>query len=172
MIFLMAITMFGCQEEKKGPEIRLADYNHPYTANNTSTTEKTEEKDAKAEVVEITIEGDDKMTFNKSVLKVPAGSTVRLTLIHTGKMPATAMGHDVVILKPNTDIAAFAMKAMKFPDNHYIPKDAPNVIAHTEIIGGGESTTIEFKAPPVGTYPFICSFPGHYAMMKGKFIVE
>lgn len=175
MIFLMAITMFGCQDEKKEPEIRLADYDQPYTAND-STTEKPESKttadDANAEVVEITIKGDDKMTFNKSVLKVPAGSTVRLTLIHTGTLPAVAMGHDVVILKPNTDVAAFAMKALKFPDNNYVPKNSSKVIAHTKIIGGGESTTIEFKAPPVGTYPFICSFPGHYTMMKGDFIVE
>ncbi|HBX64839.1 MAG TPA: azurin, partial [Balneolaceae bacterium] len=26
--------------------------------------------------------------------------------------------------------------------------------------------------PEAGTYDFICSFPGHYALMKGKFIVE
>ncbi|MCA9748564.1 MAG: azurin, partial [Romboutsia sp.] len=23
-----------------------------------------------------------------------------------------------------------------------------------------------------GTYDFMCSFPGHYSVMKGKFIVE
>jgi azurin len=40
------------------------------------------------------------------------------------------------------------------------------------MIGGGESTVIEFVAPEAGTYTYICSFPGHYAMMKGKLIVE
>ena len=29
-----------------------------------------------------------------------------------------------------------------------------------------------FLPPKKGVYDFICSFPGHYAMMKGKFIVE
>ena len=49
-------------------------------------------------------------------------------------------------------------------------KDA--VIAATETIGGGQESAIEFDAPEAGEYDFICSFPGHYAMMKGKFIVE
>ena len=40
------------------------------------------------------------------------------------------------------------------------------------MIGGGQSDTIEFDAPEPGTYDFICSFPGHYSVMKGKFIVE
>jgi len=56
--------------------------------------------------------------------------------------------------------------------NDYIPKDTQDVIVHTKIIGGGETTTIEFDAPAVGTYDFICSFPAHFAMMNGKFIVE
>ena len=40
------------------------------------------------------------------------------------------------------------------------------------MIGGGETDVIEFPAPEKGTYEFLCSFPGHYGMMKGKFIVE
>ena len=40
------------------------------------------------------------------------------------------------------------------------------------MLGGGEETTIEFEAPAKGEYTFICSFPGHYALMNGKFIVE
>jgi azurin len=40
------------------------------------------------------------------------------------------------------------------------------------MIGGGEQTTITFDAPEKGVYDFICSFPGHVALMQGKFIVE
>ncbi len=82
------------------------------------------------------------------------------------------MGHDWVLLKPGTKIPEFATEASKFADNGYIPKDTKDVIAHTDVIGGGEETTIEFTAPAKGTYDFICSFPGHYALMHGKFIVE
>jgi len=40
------------------------------------------------------------------------------------------------------------------------------------MLGGGETTTIEFTAPGAGIYDYICSFPAHYGLMKGKLIVE
>lgn len=178
MILLLAILLVSCAEEKKKDPIRLSDYDQPYSAEGSASASSEEEsaveagKTTEAKTVEVSIEGTDQMTFNKKEIRVPAGSTVKLTLTHTGVMPETAMGHNFVLLKKGADITAFGMKAMKFPDNNYIPNPAPNVIAHTEIIGGGESITIEFKAPAPGTYTFLCSFPGHFSMMKGTFIVE
>ncbi|MAO66283.1 MAG: azurin [Balneola sp.] len=122
--------------------------------------------------VEITIESNDKMQFNMDEIKVEAGQTVVLTLVHTGKLPKAAMGHNWVLLAQGTDINKFGAAASKFADNDYLPKDSDQVLAATKLIGGGQETTIEFTAPEAGTYDFICSFPGHYAMMKGKFIVE
>ncbi|SMO95479.1 azurin [Gracilimonas mengyeensis] len=124
------------------------------------------------DTVEITIEGNDKMQFNLDEIKVEAGQTVVLTLKHVGKLPKAAMGHNWVLLTQGTDINKFGAAASKFAGNEYIPEDSENVITHTKLIGGGQETTIEFTAPEAGTYDFICSFPGHYAMMKGKFIVE
>lgn len=118
----------------------------------------------------VVINSNDQMKFDRSEIRVKAGEKIKLTLNHTGKLPKTAMGHNFVLLEKGVDMADFAMKAMNAKDNEYIP--AKGVIAHTKLIGGGESTTIEFTAPAKGTYEFMCSFPGHYAMMKGKFIVE
>lgn len=118
----------------------------------------------------VVINSNDQMRFDKSEIRVKAGEKIKLTLNHTGKLPKTAMGHNFVLLEKGVDMADFAMKAMNAKDREYIP--AKGVIAHTKLIGGGESTTIEFTAPAKGTYEFLCSFPGHYAMMKGKFIVE
>ena len=87
-------------------------------------------------------------------------------------MPKTAMGHNFVLLKNGTDVAAFGMKAIEAGiDKDHIPASNA-IIANTKLIGGGEETTVTFDAPAKGTYDFICSFPGHYALMKGKFIVE
>lgn len=122
--------------------------------------------------VEITIEGNDRMQFNLNEIKVEAGQTVVLTLKHVGKLPKAAMGHNWVLLTQGTKIPEFGAAASKAAGNEYIPEGTDNVIVYTELIGGGEETTIEFEAPEKGTYDFICSFPGHYAMMKGKFIVE
>jgi azurin len=74
-------------------------------------------------------------------------------------------------LKDGTDVTKFAMAAGQSRDTDFIVEDG-SIIAHTKIVGGGESDTIEFDAPAIGVYDFICSFPGHFSMMKGKFIVE
>ena len=122
-------------------------------------------------LVKLVINSDDQMRYDKDELRVKAGSTVELTLNHTGQLAKEAMGHNVVILKPGTDIASFAQKAFTARNNDYIP-EGDAIIAHTKLIGGGESTIITFEAPAKGTYDFICSFPGHYGLMQGKFIVE
>lgn len=138
------------------------------TPNVTMTTEVEKSSDK----VKIVIESNDQMRFNLSEITVQQGQTVVLTLKHVGKLPKAAMGHNWVLLEPNTDLASFAMSAMKAKDNEYVPADAPEVVVNTILLGGGEETTIEFEAPSPGTYSFICSFPGHYALMQGTFTVE
>lgn len=118
----------------------------------------------------IVINSNDQMRFDMNEIRVKAGEKIKLTLNHTGKLPKNAMGHNFVLLEAGTDVAKFGQLAMNAKATEYIPEKG--VLAHTKLIGGGESTTIEFTAPKKGTYDFVCSFPGHYAMMKGKFIVE
>src|SRR5690606_10629260 len=120
-----------------------------------------------ATVRTIILNSDDQMKFDKTEIRVKAGEKIKLTLNHTGKLPKNAMGHNFVLLEKGTDVAKFATAAMNDKDTEYIP--AKGVLAHTKLIGGGESTSIEFTVPAKGSYDFICSFPGHYAMMKGKF---
>ncbi|MEM9157646.1 MAG: azurin [Verrucomicrobiota bacterium] len=124
-----------------------------------------------ADAVNIELGSNDMMQFDKTELRAPAGSNVTLTLKHTGKLPKMSMGHNFVLLKQGTDLAAFGAKSAAAAANEYIP-EGDEIIAHTKLIGGGESASVTFKAPAAGTYDFICSFPGHYAIMKGKLIVE
>lgn len=123
---------------------------------------------------EIAITANDAMQFNVKEITAKPGEVVRVKLTHTGKLPKAAMGHNWVLLKPMTpaEFNAFAMAcATKAPV--YLPEDRSAVIAHTKILGGGESDTVEFTVPATpGDYPFLCSFPGHYAMMKGVLKVK
>ncbi len=131
------------------------------------------QSNAGADTVRLEITGDDKMQFNKEEMRVKAGQVVILTLKHVGEMSESAMGHNWVLLKQGVDMASYANDAIMAKDNGYIPSNRSNdVITHTKMLGGGESDTIIFKAPTKGTYPFLCSFPGHYSTMNGKFIVE
>ncbi len=120
----------------------------------------------------IVIHAGDDMKFDRAEIRVKEGTTVKLTLRHTGKAPKTAMGHNFVLLKSDVPVDAFIAKAIEAKDNDYIPAGSSDIIAYTKLLGGGESDHIEFKAPAKGTYPFICSFPAHAMMMNGKFIVE
>jgi len=123
-------------------------------------------------IANIVITGNDVMKFNTNEIKVKSGQKVKLTLRHIGKLDIKIMGHNFVILKKDVDISEFAALAASANDNQYIPKDSEDILVHTDLIGGGQTTSIEFDAPEAGTYSFLCSFPGHYAMMKGSFIVE
>ena len=143
-----------------------------FTSALTPSLSSMSEMENSSDKIEIVIESNDQMRFNLSEITVKQGQTIVLTLKHVGKLPKAAMGHNWVLLQPDTDLATFAMKAMKARDNEYVPVEAPEVVVNTILLGGGEETTIEFKAPAPGTYSFICSFPGHYALMQGTFIVE
>jgi azurin len=119
----------------------------------------------------LTIDCTDQMQFTKNELKATSG-TVTLTLNHIGKMEKSVMGHNLVILKPGTDIGNFSLQAADAKANEFIPEsEKGNVIAHTKLLGGGDSDTIEFTIEK-GTYDYICSFPGHSSIMKGKLVVE
>lgn len=126
------------------------------------------------DTVNVVLQSDDNMKFDKSEIKVQLGQTVKLTLKHIGTMPKTAMGHNFVLLKQGVDLTEFGNAAAqaKAPDYDIPYSLQKDVIAHTKMIGGGESITIEFLTPQKGSYSFLCSFPGHYGIMKGIFIVE
>ena len=124
-------------------------------------------------VATINLTANDAMQFNTAEIKVAAGRTIKLNLKHVGKMPAEMMGHNFVLLAQGTDISAFSAAGVTAKDTDYIAASmADKVIAKTKLLGGGESDAIEFKAPAAGTYDFICTFPGHSGIMKGKLIIS
>ncbi len=146
-------------------------------ADQTETTEPSTEGEAapvtSTEENVLVIEGNDQMQFNTNELRAVAGKPIKLTLKHVGQIPKEAMGHNLVILQEGTDQSAFALKANDAKATDYIPaSEKASIIAHTKLLGGGEEDTIEFTIDKKGSYPFICSFPGHVAMMKGVLIVE
>jgi len=161
LFVLLFLVSCGGKEEKKDKE--GFQYNR---------TKKEQPSATSNDPNNITLISDDLMKFNKTEIKVKAGKKVTLTLKHIGKLDKKIMGHNFVLLGKDVDLVDFATVAATARDNEYIPEGTSDVIAHTKLIGGGETTIIEFDAPAPGVYEFICSFPGHYGLMKGTFIVE
>lgn len=122
------------------------------------------------------IEGSDAMQYNVGSIVVPASCTeFKITLKHTGTMPVAAMGHNVVITKSSnlTEVTSTGITAGL--DNDYVRPDDDAIIAHTKMIGGGESASVSFAVSKIqgdGPYEFFCSFPGHAAVMHGTIAVE
>ena len=170
-ILAISIIMASCGG---GGESTEAPKEKPKSMINSAPKEKAVEKPADLpEVAELTIEGDDMMKFNLDRMEVWEGQTVKLTLKHTGTMPVESMGHNWTLLKQGVDVMEFGAASATAKDTDYLPAGKEgDVIAKTKTIGGGEEVTIEFAAPTKGTYDFICAFPGHYGMMKGKFVVK
>jgi len=119
----------------------------------------------------VVITGNDQMRFDLDEIRVKAGEKVTLTFKNAGVLSKEAMGHNWVLLKPATDVAAFATEAMASKATEFIPTGSKAIIAHTKLLGPNESDTITFTVEK-GEYEYICSFPGHYGIMRGKLIAE
>jgi len=127
-----------------------------------------------AKTCPLAIEGNDLMKYNVTELKVaPDCTEVELTLKHVGKLPKQTMGHNWVLAK-TSDYTAIANAGMAAGlDKDYLPADDKRIIAHTKVVGGGESTSVKFpvsKLTKGADYTFFCSFPGHYGLMHGKLV--
>ena len=120
---------------------------------------------------QITVTGNDQMQFDTRQFIVDKGATVKLTFKNTGKLPKIAMGHNLVILKQGISALAFGSKCLSNGANATNPLPdtvKSDVLAHTKLLGPGESETITFKAPDKpGDYQYVCTFPGHWQMMQG-----
>ena len=118
----------------------------------------------------VILNSNDQMKFDKKIIRVNSNQKVTLKLNHTGKFPAISMGHNFVLIKKDVDVNEYALRAAGARNTEYIPEGG-NEIAYTKMLGGGETDTITFDAPDPGTYVFVCTFPGHYQLMMGEFIV-
>ncbi len=123
----------------------------------------------------IKLQGNDAMQFDLKTATVSAScASIDIQLVHTGKLPVVAMGHNVVV-SATADVSAISAAGMKAgAAAHYMPKGDARVIAATPMSGGGAKTSAKFagnKLKAGGDYSFFCSFPGHSGIMKGKLVV-
>jgi len=126
-----------------------------------------------ADPCKLEISGNDLMQFDKPQLSAPATcKEITVTLQHTGKLPREAMGHNWVLVNA-ADLAAVATAGMGAGlANNYVAPDDKRVLAHTKTIGGGETTSVTFRTSILkkgGAYEYLCTFPGHNALMHGIF---
>ena len=107
------------------------------------------------------------IAYTQKSYTVKANQPFVIQLNNVATVPV--MVHNVVLLKPGTDVASIGIKAQSESD--YLPDD-PNIISATALAKPGEVVSVEVKGLEPGKYPFVCTYPGHYMMMQGVLIVE
>ena len=131
-----------------------------------------EETDNKTEPIKIVIQSNDLMKYDKNVINVEKGKSYEITLKNIGKLPKTAMGHNLIILKTGIDALTFGQalitKHGATLQNDWKPvKGAKHVLAQTKMLGPNEQDTLKIKFDKSGAYHYLCSFPGHFGLMRG-----
>jgi azurin len=112
------------------------------------------------------------MKFSQTTITARPGQRIEITLNNTDDMP-----HNIVIFRRGT-VAQYEKElfgSLNEPNAQlrgFVP-DSPNVLVASRLLNAGESTVVTFDAPSEpGEYPFVCSFPGHWATMRGVLRIE
>ena len=125
------------------------------------------------QTVEIT--AGDTMKYSVTEIDAKPGEDLKVVLTNVGTQPVEVMGHDWVLLKAGSDVAAYDSAALTAKDTGYIPDSLKGeVIAQIALLGPRKSGEADFTAPTVpGDYPYLCTFPAHYQTgMKGTLTVK
>ncbi len=107
------------------------------------------------------------MKFDLSRITVAAGEEIVIEFVNRDEMP-----HNLLITKEGAlETVALAAEAMvSSPDafgRSFIPK-TPEVLFAMRLLQPGETLQARFTAPKQpGSYPFVCTFPGHWRTMNG-----
>lgn len=119
----------------------------------------------------VDVDSTDQMSFSTKAIEIDKScKEFTVNLKHSGSLPKNVMGHNLVISK-EADMSSIATDGLSAGiDKDYLKEGDARVIAHTKVIGAGETDSLKVdvsKLDPAEKYGFFCSFPGHISMMKG-----
>ncbi len=114
----------------------------------------------------------NQLQFLPREIRVKAGAKVRLVFENPDLML-----HNFLITAPGAadEIGALADQLAAQPDGlakAYRP-DSAKVLHATPLVQPGQKAELTFTAPTIpGSFPYLCTFPGHWRIMRGTMVVE
>ena len=111
----------------------------------------------------------NEMKYDTKVLRVPADKEITVELVN--ESTDATMPHNLVVIQKGTanDVG---QGGLQHKENGYVNPNDENVIAHTPVAQMGETVYVTFTTPAAGDYDFICSYPGHWGLMNGRFVTR
>ncbi len=173
LVLIFAVTFVACGGESTSDSSETAAVEAEGSSEPGSVSLITSEDASEPLSVEMTLRPlGEEMKYALDSISVPAGAEVRLIFENTATLPT--MVHNVVILTTNNDedVQRVGMAAITAGEaNGYLPEDEA-IFAATPMAQPGETVEITFTAPSEpGQHRFICTYPGHYALMQGVLVV-
>ncbi|MCY4265294.1 MAG: azurin [Gammaproteobacteria bacterium] len=119
---------------------------------------------------------NDSIMFPETELSISKSecSEVGINLNHGGSLPKMGGGHNWILTLSQDADATAQDGMMALIENQFIKPGDERVIAATDLIGGGESTSVTFSTENLeidAVYTYFCSFPGHSYTMRGSLTI-
>ena len=131
-----------------------------------SATEAAFDQQKDLKVVEVSTV-PERMLFTLTEFQVKPGQPVKLIFTNPDVTP-----HNLVVVEPgaSAEVGLAANEMARSPDGlkkQFIPSSS-KILHFTEMLEQDASDVLRFNAPETpGDYPYLCTFPGHWIIMKG-----
>lgn len=130
---------------------------------------------ANAPVCEAHIQGQPGKKFDLSEIRVSRRCTdFTVHMLHTGKKPWQAAGHNWVLVRSQEIDAVIADGLKAGPDKAWLERGDARILAASQMLSGGEHASVTFPVARLkaGTdYQYFCSFPSHAQLMRGRLVL-
>lgn len=110
------------------------------------------------------------LSYDITEIRAKAGSTITIRYENTSDMP-----HNIVFVKTRADIQPVGVAGIRARDTGYVPMSddmQERIFSYTDLAKPGTTVHVTLTVPDPGTYPYICTYPGHFTMMQGDLVSE
>ena len=108
------------------------------------------------------------LSYDVTEIRAKTGERLAIRFVN-----ASDMAHNLIIVNNESDIHPVGIAAISAQADEFVPKkESHRILAASKLAYPGDTVLVEFTAPSPGTYPYICTFSGHFTVMQGRLIVE